>query len=491
MAQSSIYRPEDKSPRAVLLAGFSIGILALLGLFGYWQADLHSFFSGGLASVNRIVNQLLTVVLTAIALVIPLSSNLYSPKLVRLFLSHPLIVAGLSLIIFTQTLCLVTLMIGPNHDGYNLLAILCYTFTLLCLAGLLPFLYFVSFFLRPDFFVTLLIHRARKHIDRWGAGDLQTKHAEVIFDITDMIANIALTGMHRGDKQLVLLCVHGMHTLLICFIKQVHADHKSSEGMKTFFVSGLVREAQEYLRERQIWPEAYMLAKILEVVEHTDVKHHQILAEIAQLLVQSHAVSVQNHHEDHIEIHIMVFNALMRNSIEEKDLRKFQNLSYHFRLIIEQLIYDPMWMEEAVRHLVHYGKLADAQDMPVAYKTVLYDLGELTLSLIKIEDHAATQFVEQHAGPIWFEAIQRGGGVEIAARRCLVRLYWEARALEIDHLCDLLKENFLLDDDQHREVLEKILANNRPLHWEFNDRLLKLAHISPDAEARAWEFILG
>jgi hypothetical protein len=486
-----VYLPAGKIKTIYLLAAVSIAFLAALGLFGYLESDLTGFFSGGLASVNRIINQLLTVVLTAIALVIPLSSNLYSPKLVRLFLSHPLIVAGLSIVIFTQTLCLVTLMIGPEHLSYQVLAFCCYGFTLICLAGLLPFLYFVSFFLRPDFFVPLLAKRARKHIDRWGEGELVPEHGEAVFDTADMIANIALTGMHRGDKQLVLLCVHALHELLICFIKQVNDDHKGNEGMPAFFVSGLVREAQEYLREKQIWPEAYMLAKIIEVVEHTDVKHHQILAEIAQLLVASHAVAVADHREDHIEIHTMVFNALMRNSIEEKDLRKFQNLSYHFRLIIETLVYDPMWMEEAVRHLVHYGKLADAQGMPVAYKTVIYDIGELTLSLIKVEDHAATQFVEQHAGPIWFEAIHRGGGLEIAARRCIVRLYWEAQAAEIDHLCELLMENFLNDEDLHRETLEKILANNRPLHWEFNDRLLKLAHISPAAEAKAWEFVMG
>ena len=53
--------------------------------------------------------------------------------------------------------------------------------------------------------------------------------------------------------------------------------------------------------------------------------------------VESASVAIQQNREDIIELHILVFNALMRMAVEEKDVRKFQNLSYHYRLLVERL----------------------------------------------------------------------------------------------------------------------------------------------------------
>ena len=65
----------------------------------------------------------------------------------------------------------------------------------------------------------------------------------------------------------------------------------------------------------------------------------------------------------------------------------------------------------------------------------------------------------------------------------------EARALGLAQLADALYWRYLSDEAIHKEQLEMVLDENRELHFEFNDRLMRFAHISPAAEAEARAFL--
>jgi hypothetical protein len=56
-------------------------------------------------------------------------------------------------------------------------------------------------------------------------------------------------------------------------------------------------------------------------------------------------------------------------------------------------------------------------------------------------------------------------------------------------VADAIYWRFLNDAAIHREQLELLLEENRELHFEFNDRLMRFAHLSPQAEAEAQAFL--
>ncbi len=469
---------------------FTYGVFALLESFGVLTGDIPGFYTEGMSAANRIMNQLTGVVLTSIALVIPLTSNLYSPKLVRLYVTHPLIITGLSVLIAGQVCVLTSLLLGIESPLYPAMVLCSITIAYFCVAGVLPYLFFVSHFLRPSYFMPLLSDRAIKILKK-GENKKDPSQFQPVFETVDVIANIALTGIRRGDRRLILLCLHSMHDIHLAYLREFRDNRELTADMKPFFVAGLVREGQEYLCEHKIWPEAYILAHFLEIMEQADRRQHQLLAELAELLVESASVAVEQQRDDLIELHILVFNALMRMIIDEKDVRKFQNMCYHYRLLVEKLTWAPLWMEEVVKHMIHYGKMANKRNMRGSLETVLYDLGELALSLSKVDEHLGTDFVENHAAPAWFEAINLGEHLKTVAWRALVRVYWEAMVDDNRYLAELLREHYLFDDEAHKRYIEKMLNNNRPLHWEFNDRLLRMAYLSPKAEGMAWEYISG
>jgi hypothetical protein len=470
---------------ACLLVAFALA--ALIAAYGSNQ----NLDSVTMPVAGRTLNQFMAVVLTCIALIVPLTANLYSPKLVTLYVTHPLIVVMLSLLCLSHIICL-TLNFTPTHQLLN--QVLVDTLALIYLvviAGALPFLYGISQFLRPSYFMPMLTRKGILSLHSLTHGKNAHVRGRNLWETIDVVTNIALTGMNRGDRQLVLLSLHSLHTFLAEIIGSGWHEASSWRSSRPFFVPGLAREGQEYLTRERVWPEAYVLAQMLKIMEGATKRQHEILAELASQLVETAQLATVLQHDKVTELHVMTFNTLMREVIEEKDLRRFQNLSYYYRLLIETFHEQPERMHEAAQHLIHYAKMAHKLGLYFAMETVMYDMGETVLSLARRDQARAVELVQAWAGPLWQDSIDGGTHMKKIAWRTLIRVYWEARVLELETLTESLYWRYLSDETIHREQIEMVLDENRELHYEFNDRLMRFAHLSLEAEAMAREFSEG
>jgi hypothetical protein len=360
---------------------------------------------------------------------------------------------------------------------------------LLVMMGALPFLYGISRFLRPSYFVPMLTKKGILSLDALTRGKKVAAKGHDLFETIDVVTNIALTGMHRGDRQLVLLALQSLHALLTGIIGSGLDGQGGWRSSTPYFVPGLAKEGQEFLLRERVWPEAYVLAQTLKVMEGATKQQHEILAEMANQLVSSTQLAFALERDQVVLLHIMTFNSLLREAVEEKDLRRFQNLSYYYRLLIEAVHPRAERMHDTTRHLLHYANMASSQGLMFAYETVVYDLGELVLSLGSRDQERAVELVQAWAGPVWQEAIAQGSTRKKVGWRALLRTHWEARSRGMTEVADAIFWRFLSDQAIHREQLELLLEENRELHYEFNDRLMRFAHLSPAAEAEAQAFL--
>lgn len=464
-------------------------VLGLILALTLGHATIEAFEPNGVATASRTLNQFMAVVTTSIALIIPLTANLYTPKLVKLYVTHPLIVGGLTVFVLGHALAMAMHLFPHGHFANRLItyAILVAYFGVL--AGILPYLYGISHFLRPSFFMPMLTRKGVHDLRALGRGHRAFRNTLNLVETIDVVANIALTGMARGDRQLVLLALQSLHTLLYEIIGSACEGSQTWRTAKPAFVPGLAEEGQRFLMRQQVWPEAYVLAQMLKVMEVATKRQHEIGAELAGRLVDTASLAQLFKRDVVVELHIMSFNTLLRDAVEEKDLRRFQNLSYHYRLLIEAFHEVPDRMHEAAQHLLHYGRMAARTGLYFGIETVIFDLGELILSLAPRNEERAVELVQAWAGPLWQEAIEQGSLMRKVGWRTLLRVYWEARALGLAQLADALYWRYLSDAAIHKEQLEMVLDENRELHFEFNDRLMRFAYISPAAEAEARAFL--
>jgi len=487
MAQVAIENPQNEH-RSVMLVVIcllgALGITAFILMFG----TIENFEQTGLSTASRTLNQFTAVMLTCIALIVPLTSNLYSPRLVKLYVTHPLLVTGLSVLLLSHLLIMSLSFFPKGHPFERYIVASISVCFLLVMTGALPFLYGISQFLRPKYFLPALARKCIQDIQRLDRGRKAYQRSKELFETIDVIANIALTGMHRGDRQLVLYALHSLSQILLEFISEGITEDAAWRNAKAYFVPGLAQEGQEYLMRNRLWPEAYVLAQMLKVMEMATQKQHELLAELAGQLVDSAQLACMLRRDKVTELHIMAFNTLMREAVEDKDLRRFQNLSYHYRLLIEAFHETPERMHEATQHLLHYGNLSTKLGLRFGLETVVYDLGELVLNLAKHDEPRAVELVQVWVNPLWQDALAAGSALQKVAWRTLIRVYWEARAQGLDELKEVVYWRFLSDETIHREHAELVLDDNRELHFEFNDRLMRFAYLSPEAEALAREF---
>ena len=465
-----------------LLVAAALG--ALVAIYGT-PSDFELY---GLPVARGTFNQCTAILVTCIALVVPLTANLYSPRLVRLYVTHPLIVTGLSTLVVGQILLMVSVFFPRGSVLFLPLAWTISGLYLGILVGALPFLYGVSQFLRPQFFMPMLARNAAKEIRKLESGrDLAVQNRH-LFEGIDVITNIALTGMNRGDRQLVLLSLRSLHGIFTQIIGSAATDGTVWQKVEPHFVPGLAREGRDYLLRERIWPEAYLIAQMLRIMESANTRQQEILAELAAALLDTALLSFLLGRATVLELHVMTFNSLMADAVQESNLRKFQNLSYYYRLLVENFQDDNDQMLATARHLVHYGRTAHKRGMHFALETVVYDVGELVLNLARDDEGRALELVDALAAKLWCEVVAEEGLASKVGWRCVVRVYWESRAAGYLRLADSLHSILLGDDRLHAEQIDRCLVDNRELHTEFNDRLMRFAWISGPAAALAREF---
>jgi hypothetical protein len=488
MAQGRITRMWT-GHRPAVVAGGCFMAAALLGLLIAHFGGIKDFEPLGFSTASRTINQIMAVVMTSIALILPLTSNLYTPRLVKLYVTHPLIVGGLSVFIVGNLLVMAPHFFPPGHPfvRFGIWAVAC--IYLLVLAGILPYLFGISRFLRPSFFMPMLSRKGLRALQELARGRRIEANKDELFETIDVVTNVALTGMTRGDRQLVLLALKALHALLTGIIGCQDRKAFGWRGSRPWFVPGLAKEGQAYLIRERVWPEAYVLAQTLKVAEVANRRQHELLSDMAAQLVDTARLAQEAGAEAVVELHVMTFNTLLREALEERDLRRFQNLSYHYRLLVEVFHRAPLRMHEAVRHLMHYARLASRQGLIFAYETVVYDLGELVLSIGQKDEEQAVELIQAWAGPVWQETLAQDSGMKKVGWRTLLRTHWEARARGSKEVADAIYWRFLTDEAIHREQLELLLEENRELHYEFNDRLMRFAHLSPAAAAQAQAFL--
>lgn len=488
MKQDIALNPGQPSRWLWIIAATFLVSCASAYLIARYGVDQH-VDSLTLPVAGRTLNQFMAVLLTCIALILPLTANLYTPRLVSLYVRHPLIVSMLVLLLFSQIICLVLNFLPvPSRLNHILVGLLTLIY-LLVILGALPFLYGISRFLRPIFFVPMLTQKGVQSLGRLARGDTRPVNGENLFHTVDVVTNLALTGMNRGDRQLVLLALESLHLFLVRVIANSGGDSRAWRALEPRFLPGLAREGQEFLVRESIWPEAYVLGQLLKIMENASKHQHEILAEMASHLLLSTQMAVDTGMDRVTELHQMAFNTLMRDAVEDQDLRRFQNLSACFRQLIEVLVPQSHRMHEAVQHLIHYAKLADRAGMPLVMETVVYDLAETVLTVGRCAPGPALEIIQAWAGPLWQESLEGPPHLRKVAWRALVRVHWEAKAAGLEAIRESVYWRFLTDDAIHREQIELVLAENRELHTEFNDRIMKFGHISPEAERLAQEFL--
>jgi predicted membrane protein DUF2254 len=433
---------------------------------------------------------LISSVFASLFLAIPLTSTMYTPQLIELFVRSWTNRLVLGLFVFSAAhAALISRMVTRSWIPK---AGIFFTggLVVVSLSVLLPYLLFVFRFLDPD---TIIERVARSVIQamqpgkRWGVREQQAELSRRIHQL----GNIILRCLDRADREVALAAVEALERCAEAYMAVEESHPPEWFVVDTNHFPGLSRAAIELLNRDHVWVEMEILRQLARAYEAALTKVPDVLSAISRMDRHFALAASQRDDVPALRLSIRFFNNFLHEAIRRRDVRAVFDVLYQYRyLAIELWPARPEMVLEIARDVDHYGRMASLAGMGFAQDLVAYDLGAVLARAALAPRPELPKLLD------FFLRLRRPGGTDGAAAPslCMVkaRLILAVQLLEQDQseLGEAVKRSLA---DVPAALLsaarEDLLGNATEYFREVTDRQLHLDHLT-DAQKAQVEVML-
>ncbi|HMC16163.1 MAG TPA: DUF2254 family protein [Albitalea sp.] len=428
-------------------------------------------------------NTLIALLLTFISLAIPITANLYTPKLIEIFIrdrinlfvlcacailaAHNLFAFGLSFDQWTGQLPYALAVIGAIV-GWLLL---------------LPYYFYVVSFIDP---LTIIKRVSQSLLFEFEAAAHETysvvvSQQRVNQKITNL-GSVLLRAADRADRDVTFDAIKA-HVLVLTRVRDVKPRLPAAFfKVGNDLLVGLSGDATDILSEGRTWLEHRISIQLVLAFKSVLGKMPDGVSAMAQAVKNAaHAEACQNN-DAVFDLLVRVLNCFAREAIKHKENATVFNVVYSYKALVRRLLADrPECVPRLVRYLRYYAEFARAQGLPFIYDLVSYELGELTARAYELKAAPARELLD---AVLAFEGIEQSAGL-VKSRAILAGFLLER---------GLTQELALVEATLHGVapgVLEKarrgILSVQDRVFWELNDRGLNFDFVEPLRRAHVAE----
>ncbi len=435
-----------------------------------------------IANVSRTFNQLIAVVIMALAIAVPLTANMYTPKLVEIFLGDRLNRVVLGLILFSTVNTLwVAARIGKGHVprfGVPL------TFVLLlaCFAVVLPYFFYVFRFLHPGHILERLRQSATRRVRELPKLARDGKVTALQADLRERIEHIASLGMRsldRADREVAQGALNSIAAAMEAYSEVKSALPPGWFRARFADILRMSKEAVHSLEESRTWVEMECLQQVELLFLATMAEPTDLVGAACQVVRQTGMHAMRDGDEPVLELTRHFLHTFLRASINRRDVRSAYHVLYQYRLFAEQLLTEaPECVELMAHRLQYYAGVALQAGLPFVTETAAYDLGTLA-------DRA------REAGSAAFEPLVKaladlpyqtpGGrplrGVHKASLILAARL---ELAGDTKRAAGLIEPTKAIEPDVRDSLFADLLDEPPERFWEVTDRLVNFDYTPPE-----------
>jgi hypothetical protein len=380
-----------------------LAILCFIALFGFWAEVAWDFYhavdpnTGKPLQLSQLVvtpamaravaspfarayNNILALLLTFISLAIPLTANLYTPKLIEIFIrdrlniivlssfallaAHSLFAIALSFDVWTPQLPFWIDGVGATI-GWLIL---------------MPYYFYVLSFIDPLTIIKRVHHSLMEELEDVARSKYPTKQAqERVNQKIINLGSVLQRSVDRADRDVTFDAIksHMLELTRIRGIKPRLPDEffKVTSGV----LVGMSSDATDLLSRERIWMEHRVVSQLILCFKIALNK----MPEGVSALV--HAIKNAAHEEAMLgnlpvyRLLVRVFNTFLREAIKKKENAPVYYVVYNYKTLIRRLLNDcPERVTELVGHLRYYAEFARQQGLSPTYDLISYELAGLT-----------------------------------------------------------------------------------------------------------------
>jgi Predicted membrane protein (DUF2254) len=458
-------------------------------LFAFAPIDLRNFVN----ALNRTFNQLLAIVFTTVAIAVPLTANMYSVKLLEMFIRDKVNLVVLALFVAGVPNNLWLLhntkeTYAPLFQVYFGLAM-----GILYPAVLIPYLYYVFRFLHPSHLLWKLEGELRSEIRAVARESAEAPPfaravpgARAVATLFEHISSVGVRSIERLDRSTAFETVAALRRALDDYWTVKDRLPEAWFAAEPSSFRGVSKQALAEMSGSRRWFEMKALEQLREMLSAASPRVHDVVGAIAAAL-NDLGLSEEARKDPYLEeLAVEYFNTFLRLTLNRRDARSAFVLFEHYRNYAEGLCdHRPELALEVAYYFQYYAQVARAQGMSFVIEVAAHDLGRLVRFAWDNELPNRDKLLER------FLAFDRD--------------YEGAPLPGLNKAQAILGGYFLLSgrSDQARQVARSLqglppafldtirddLAHvRRERYWEVNDRRINLDYVSEEHRTRIAEF---
>ncbi|MBI4575797.1 MAG: DUF2254 domain-containing protein [Planctomycetes bacterium] len=456
---------------AVDLVGSHAGLFHHLGQIAHPDAATARAVIG---NCSRVLGAVLALSISLVALAVPLTANIYTPRLIQLFISDRVVRGVLSLFVLSNFFAISTLAMVREGFVPTVAYLSLLVLAPVCLLAVIPFIAYVFRFLLPRQIIDRLSAATLGRMAAAAAGRAPPHQACLeVLGLVETQANMAQKSLERMDRVVTLDALQALKAILIQYV-----DLKPRLPGDWFVV--LMRDMKGYTRETVAAVHRDRLIIEMHVYRQWELVMGASLGKIPDVstTIASSAREVaeaQVAARDNAAIGLTVefFNTLLRVAINRRDARGAYNVIYQYRLLAEFFcLADTDRAAQVAGHFAYYARLAGDVGLGFITEVAAHDLA-----------YQVDRFVSAGLEARLVEVLatfptpgSSARGVRCAQARAGAALLAAGRE-GAGPLVDLFTA---LPDRERHEVKEALLAEGPQWFWEITDRRQNLHYLPPE-----------
>jgi hypothetical protein len=427
------------------------------------------------STVSRAFNNLTAMVLTFIALAVPITANMYTPKLIEIFVRDRINIAAM--IFFAGMGAHAVFGQAMMFEQWSPAAI----YTTLWVSGvvgftvLVPYYFYVLSFLNPATIIRLVRDLIFREFDGLAKGvdDVPEARRRLDQEILNF-GNVVLRAVDRADRDVSIDAVSGVKQIVLAYAEiKPHLPPAWFEVDRKRF-AGSSDDAIELIERDRVWVEHRCLHQLNLAYAASLSKMPDAISAISDVNRRIAEAAARRKDDGLLRLCVRYMNTFLREAVKKKDVHAIYDVVWQYKALAVELLRDrPLMSLEIGRHLKYYAEFARWQGMGFIYELVAADLGGLVEAAY--EAGAPTR-ADLLAVLDSFEMDK--AAARLTKSRGILAAFFESKGLAAE-AAQTRSRLERTDLPLLEAARAQLLATEDPVFWEVTDRQRNLDYVEP------------
>jgi hypothetical protein len=365
-----------------LLAAVAIELVPRIGPALFEPARPDAQLTDVVSDVSRVLGVVMSMIVALCAIAIPLTANVYTPKLIEIFVGDRTNRIVVAFYVLANAFALWNLFVLEDGTEYGRArTFVCLVVCLVALLGIGPYIFYILRFLIPR---SIVMHLEEEVLEDFSYAtkttdeeDIAGSRAEALENVK-YLGNIALRSVDRYDRDTAFEALRALRAVFDAYQTRKDQLPASWFDLREAELNAIGPELGREVEKKRAAVEVAILLELSLVLPLAIARLPEVVAQVASLTRRFGVRTAERRDLGAREMVTLFFNTFLRAALQNKSSDAFYKFVYQYRRFAEEILeVDSEHAQRVAFFLDYYGHQALRMGMGFLINVVAYDLAAL------------------------------------------------------------------------------------------------------------------